>query len=278
MASLLMLGELEIIGRGKNSTVYAWAAPNKDTLAVKIAAKRHPLSSSWRMLENELELLPGLEHPNILAFLVEPLELAASPIDEPRLFTRRYDCTLEELLIGSKKNPKPLQPLLSHSVRVGFAQQLLAALAYLEKSKVCHLDVKPENFLVNLAGNHTVLSDFGFAKQLQGNLIVAGKCGGSPLWMSPERFLGKPFGPPADLYAGALTIWGVLTGERIFPEFKAYHKLKEAVAILWLRPPKPSAEECSAAWWWLLTECWANDPDGRPTAANAYAQSLCMAI
>ena len=76
---------------------------------------------------------------------------------------------------------------------------------------IVHRDYKPENVLVNTAGD-SKLTDFGVA-------IKAGKkalSAGTPLYMAPEQWNGAPNSPATDVYAATAVFFECLTARTPF--------------------------------------------------------------
>jgi serine/threonine protein kinase/tetratricopeptide (TPR) repeat protein len=101
---------------------------------------------------------------------------------------------------------------------LGLARQLCKALDAAHAEEVVHRDLKPQNVLVDAAGNAYV-SDFGLAKSLEaGSALVtrAGEIMGTPRYMSPEQAESKPVDHRTDLYALGLIIYEMVTGDLPF--------------------------------------------------------------
>lgn len=99
------------------------------------------------------------------------------------------------------------------------------ALHYAHKNRVLHLDIKPENILVDELGD-AALTDFGVAKQYDNNGVVInreGKHGRSPEFAAPEvRHVSDEgtmirFAPQPDIYSLAATIYRLATGGDAHP-------------------------------------------------------------
>ena len=103
------------------------------------------------------------------------------------------------------------QGTLSLERSVKIASDVLRALAYAHSKEVIHCDVKPSNILIN--GEKTLLTDFGFAKDLALAAITQqGVSLGTPNYMPPEQFAGERHDPRSDLYAVGAVLYHMATG------------------------------------------------------------------
>jgi len=104
--------------------------------------------------------------------------------------------------------------------RVGrLLEQITAALALAHERGVVHRDLKPDNILLDEAGN-AYLSDFGIAKELSRETAAtkAGAIVGSPDYIAPEQIRGQAVTPQTDIYSLGLVLFELLTGRHPFPE------------------------------------------------------------
>ena len=113
---------------------------------------------------------------------------------------------------------------LSESIVLNYMQQLLPALDAAHRQKIWHLDIKPENIMVDRYG-HAYLIDFGASKHIEPNstlttsLALAYTPGFCPPELSdlsnesPEYYLQaiKDIGPWTDIYALGATMYNLLT-------------------------------------------------------------------
>jgi len=107
------------------------------------------------------------------------------------------------------------------------AQGLAAAHA----AGIVHRDFKPENVLVETAGERRVIvTDFGIARatdleELASGgeathdlrLTATGAAIGTPAYMAPEQLAGDPVDARSDVFAFAVSLWEALFGARPFP-------------------------------------------------------------
>ena len=113
---------------------------------------------------------------------------------------------------------------LSESLVVNYLQQILSALEVAHKQSIWHLDIKPENILVDKQG-HVYLIDFGASKHVEPNSTLTtslalaytpGYCPPELLDLSnetPEYYIQaiKDIGPWSDIYALGATMYNLLT-------------------------------------------------------------------
>ncbi len=97
-----------------------------------------------------------------------------------------------------------------------YLEQICSALGYAHAQGIAHLDLKPLNLLVHQDGR-LLLSDFGLAHLMEQGAIEGGTSlqFGSPLYMAPEHFEGKPT-QRSDLYALGVILYQMLTGRHPF--------------------------------------------------------------
>ena len=114
--------------------------------------------------------------------------------------------------------------VLSENLVLKYLQQLLPALEAAHKQSIWHLDIKPENIMVDRYG-HVYLIDFGASKHVEPNSTLTtslalaytpGYCPPELLDLSnetPEYYLQaiKDIGPWTDIYALGATIYNLLT-------------------------------------------------------------------
>ncbi|NUR28768.1 MAG: serine/threonine protein kinase, partial [Catenulispora sp.] len=126
-------------------------------------------------------------------------------------------------------------PLAPRTVaKIGVA--LLGALEVAHAAGVLHRDVKPANVLI-CADGRCVLTDFGVARMPSDvQLTTPGMVLGSPHFISPERAMGHPFGPPSDLFSLGVTLFTAVEGR---PPFDKGDPLATMHAVVEDPPAKP---------------------------------------
>lgn len=247
----------EQLGAGAFGTVFRgeWGG---HTVAVKVLQTAY--SSNSRELDSfrqEIAVLSGLRHPNIIAFL------AACTIS-PDV------CIIEELAEGGSLHTKLHGPSgadnrcrpLDIKDAVQVAIDVAQAMVYLHPS-IVHRDLKSQNVLLDSDGRAKVC-DFGIAK-FKDRTFVSTMNGqaGTPAYMAPELFDGVNATEKVDVYSYAILLWECITGKVPWGHVPSPMQIIYYVGVLNQRPPLP--ESVPDSFGALIKDCWKVDPKERPT-------------
>ncbi|MCU0623834.1 MAG: serine/threonine protein kinase [Gemmatimonadaceae bacterium] len=161
---------------------------------------------------------------------------------------------------------------------VRYLREAAWALAYAHARGVVHRDVKPENLLVERAGGHVMVTDFGIARSDEASrLTQTGHVMGSVHWMSPEQGAGDTLDGRSDVYALGAVGFFLLAGRPPFEHESAAAILvaratKDAPALGTVAPqvPAPLAR--------VVDRCLMRDPALRPSTGEALADELAAAL
>lgn len=142
-------------------------------------------------------------------------------------------------------------------------QQLILALRELHQQSWIHGDLKGNNVL--WTGEHVKILDLGFAKSKHdwGSIQISG----TPAYMAPELFFGRPPRPSSDFYALAMMFYKWLLGK--FP----FQAMNFQEVLHWHLLESPSNLHASLDWLPvefgdLLLRLLAKNPGDRPQSAE----------
>ena len=147
--------------------------------------------------------------------------------------------------------------------------QIAKGLGVLHRIAILHRDIKPSNLLFASDATLRIL-DLGVAlaagvpyPELSGNP-------GTPSFMAPELFDGKPASPQSDLYAAGVTLYHLLTRKYPYGEIEPFQhpKFGDPVPPTRYRPEIPSWLEN------LLLRAVARDPEARFETAEEFLLAL----
>jgi hypothetical protein len=209
----------------------------------------------------EARLLAGLRDPNLVRFheYVESVGKDAGPGDPPRGAAIVMELVDGVSLARLIKAEGPTGPEAALAVLKGSLLGLAAA----HSVGVVHRDYKPGNILVRGDGA-SKLADFGIAVRAGENVPAAG----SPAYMPPEQWSGRPVTPASDVYAATAVFFECLTGLRPFrgrtlPQLALAH-----------RTARVPVDEVPEALRGLVVRGMAKAADDRPQSAMAFLEEL----
>lgn len=191
------------IGRGAMGEVYqARDGLTGQIVAVKVIA--HHLALDPEMLtrfQREGEALRQLQHPNIVSFID-----AFQQGDQ-------YVIVMEYVPGGNLKDLLKSGPLPVERARQ-IALDVCDALIRAHRLNIVHRDIKPENILLTADGSPK-LTDFGVARLASAGakLTGTGIQVGTPYYMAPEAWEGRPLDGRADLWSLGVVLYQMLAGQ-----------------------------------------------------------------
>jgi len=211
-----------------------------------------------------------LRDPNLLARFREEVELLAS-IDVPQV-VRLFDYIEEPgqgaAIVMELVDGVSLHEMITRQGATGPESALvvlkgsLLGLAAAHQLGIVHRDYKPENVLVDGAGN-SKLTDFGVAVKAGERAPV----GGTPLYMAPEQWNGGPATPATDIYAATAVFFECLTGQTPFSGRLPHLAMQHQTAAI----PVALVDQPLQA---LIERGMAKDPRDRPAHAVEFVAEL----
>lgn len=160
-----------------------------------------------RKFAQEARSLKSLNHPHI----VKVMDFFEA--------NNTYYYVMDYLCGGSIEDLIARESFLAEDTAISYAKQIGEALGYMHENKILHLDMKPNNVMLNADGEAIVI-DFGLSKQYDENgepesstTVGGGTVGYAPLEQSTHHD-GHGFPVTMDVYALGATLYKMLVGVR----------------------------------------------------------------
>jgi calcium-dependent protein kinase len=190
------------LGQGGQGAVYLAKERKSGTdRVVKFYGKQ---ACSVEDIKDEFELLKILDHPNIARICeafqdYENIYVISEPYTGGDLTTLVQKATDNGVKITHKW--------------LGFVfLQIIEGIRYLHSHKTMHCDLKEPNVMIATDNAWrkppVMLIDFGMAKNYSGT-----RFGGTPGYMPPEFWTHDMWTPKGDMFALAVTFWGIYNGQ-----------------------------------------------------------------
>ena len=262
---------LERLGSGGMGVVYEARDPRlQRRIALKFILRERAGSKAAQRLRREAVAMARVSHPNVVTVvdvgehegdvfvameLIEGVTLRAWLDDGPR--------SVEEV----------------HRV----FRTAASGLAALHEAGLVHRDFKPDNVMI--AGDRVVVMDLGLASvesddssasHAEGLHVTAttrvGGVLGTPAFMSPEQFAGRPLDARSDQFSFAVAFYEALVGHRPWPATQVL----DLVAALETQPPRriPSHSKVPARTRRALNRALSYDPADRFESMAEFLRAL----
>ena len=188
----VVIGRYEVVrllGRGGMAEVFLARDPILDRdIAVKLIGGELDDDVARRKLVQEARAAGRLRHPNIVTIF------DAGEHDGRSYIAMEYvpGETLRSLI--HRRAELPLRR------RLELVEGACAGLAHAHRAGVVHLDVKPDNLMLDDTGIVKVL-DFGIARVLKSEVVITRHIVGTLRYMSPEQVAGRPMDRRSDVFS-----------------------------------------------------------------------------
>ncbi|KAJ8388357.1 hypothetical protein AAFF_G00133830 [Aldrovandia affinis] len=204
----------EVLGRGAYGTVYCGLTSQGQLIAVKqvVLDDSDPESGAreYQRLQDEMDLLKTLRHPNIVGFLGTTLRDGVVSI------------FMEYVPGGSIASIIHRFGPLPERVLALYTRQILDGVAHLHQNRVIHRDLKGNNVMLMPTGVIKLI-DFGCARRLSypthcasssssSSSEVLRSVHGTPYWMAPEVINETGHGRKSDIWSVGCTVFEMATG------------------------------------------------------------------
>jgi hypothetical protein len=204
---------------GMSFTLLGHTQKESDRVVIKIPSQHD--EAALKRFNAEIQNLKNLKHPSIVR--MRGAGYAPIPFGSERI-TKKLPCLVMEYIEGQSLRQRiQSERVLPWSEVRSLLKDILEALDYLDKKKLCHLDVKPDNIVFDQKKGRWVLVDFGISRSLleaASCLTMAADRLGSLAYMSPEQ-QGETSGEQradskvdirSDIYSLGITVWEALLG------------------------------------------------------------------
>lgn len=259
-----------VLGEGAMGVVYLGHDPHIDrqvaikTMRVGASEDAGPGVSYADRFRNEARAAGRLQHPGIVAVYDVGRD------DGVDFIAMEYvrGNTLSRYIAQSVADALPINDDDAASI-IG---QLLEALDHAHRQGVLHRDIKPSNLILTPDGKVKV-SDFGIARIESAELTQVASLIGTPAYMAPERFQGKPIDRRVDLYAAGVVLYQMLTGRVPFsgaPEAIMFKAVHEPLVL----PSRLPGLHHLAPWDEIVARAMAKEPAQRYGDAGQFMDGL----
>ncbi|KAE8689194.1 Mitogen-activated protein kinase kinase kinase YODA [Hibiscus syriacus] len=217
---------------------------------VRLVSDDRTSKESLKKLNQEINLLSQLSHPNIVRYYgSEPGEEALSVY-------------LEYVSGGSIHKLLQEYGAFKEPVIQNYTKQILSGLAYLHGRNTVHRDIKGANILVDPNGE-IKLADFGMAKHITAcGAMLSFK--GSPYWMAPEVVMNtNGYNLAVDIWSLGCTILEMATSK---PPWNQYEGVAAIFKIGNSKDMPEIPDHLSSEAKSFIRLCLQREPSTRPTA------------
>ncbi|EAX96657.1 TKL family protein kinase [Trichomonas vaginalis G3] len=255
---------------GKGSYAHVFAARSKTTKEIFALKKFHSNFTSKKnrmMFEREVSVMAKLIHSCVLGlrgYFLPPPESDLCPLI---LMDYMKNGDLFTILVKESKNKVQLG--WDNTKRMMNVFGIAYGMAHIHACGGIHRDLKPANIMLN-ENFEPKIADFGLAKIEEDNNLQS-MIGGSPFWMAPELFLGEQYTNKVDVYAYGVLLYQLLTDLIPFDGKITTIALGKKITS-GERPPIP--ETLPTFYSEIITACWAQEPESRPTFEQIYRHIL----
>jgi serine/threonine protein kinase len=147
---------------------------------------------------------------------------------------------------------------------------------------IIHADLKPANIMLDSDQKVAKIADFGLSK-LKTESYAGSSVVGTILYFAPEMLLHEVSSHrPTDVYAMGLILWEMLSGKLVWHNPDGSPLKPIQLISKYSRHERPSLDELPAgidpAVLALMQDCWAPDPDRRPSADQLWRRMSALDV
>lgn len=253
-----VIGRYEIVrelGRGGMGVVYEARDPELGRhVALKVLADRIWADDSIaERFHREARIVAQLEHPHIA-----------------KVFDAGDDYLAMQLIDGATVAEAPPKHVRA---AVTLIRDAARAVEHAHQQGILHRDLKPQNLMLDAAGEHVFVLDFGLARTTECDVSVTGNVVGTPAYMSPEQAQGTTVDARADVYSLGATLYELACGHRPYEHPELYELLRKISTEdpTPIREHEPRIDRDLEI---IVHHCLEREPSRRYSSAGALADDL----
>lgn len=154
------------------------------------------------------------------------------------------------------------------------AMSIAMGMEYIHSQGIIHQDFKSLNILLDKRFQPKIC-DFGISIMQNQNDDHKSKAVGTAFAMAPEQYRDEKITEAVDVYAYGIFLWELLTRKMPY-EGRDGKQILYAVSMKGERPPIPDGTPEPLEN--LITRCWANDADDRPTFPEIVTEFVSQSV
>jgi serine/threonine protein kinase/ribosomal protein L37AE/L43A len=249
-------------GRSSKGILYKASLPDRDRIvAVKVIADSPDNKLIISQFLQASKAIASVRHPNLL-------RVYQVGTDGP------YHYVVTDFIHGRSLNVFPERnSRVPPADLLYYAQAIARGLAAAHARRILHRDLTPDNVLLSV-GREVFVKDFGFARpvEVQGEGMERAVCYGTPAFMAPELWDGKPADVRTDLYALGVTLYLLLAGRRPFDGLHLQETIQQHLQAS--PPPIQNADPLAAGLEMVIGKLLAKKSEHRYQTAAELEQDL----
>ncbi|OHT10646.1 TKL family protein kinase [Tritrichomonas foetus] len=241
--------EINEVGSGVSANVfYGTDKRTGNEVAIKKLKFKKLTGGKLMAFQREASILATADHPTLLKFV--------GATDTPPF------CIVTEWMAGGSLYHEIHKYHRMNATKLSIcAFDIARGMQFLHSRHIIHRDMKSLNVLLDADG-FARICDFGFSRNSDEDEPMTQNIG-TPHWMAPELLSATSnYNSKIDVYAYGIVLWEIISHKLPFSGLSPTQIVAQ-VLMNDIRPAIP--ENVNQPLRQLITDCWAKDPNDRPT-------------